>query len=234
MPRLFVPRTSIRDDGVEIGGEELRHLRTLRLAPGDTLTVFDDTGTEYTVRLARIERRTARATIEHRAVVSRESPLELTLVPALLKGPRMDVVIEKATELGVRTIAPMVTARCVAARGHVARWRRIALAAAKQCGRTRVPAIEEPAPLAARLAADWRGLKLIAWEETTERGWDRLPDAVESVVVLLGPEGGFAPDEAARARAAGFEPVSLGGRVLRAETAALVVAALCQRRWGDG
>jgi 16S rRNA (uracil1498-N3)-methyltransferase len=234
VPRLFVPRTAIGDATVEIDGDELRHLRTLRLAPGDTLTVFDDTGVEYTVRLARIDRRTARGTIERRAVVSRESRLELTLVPALLKGPRMDVVIEKATELGVCRIAPMVTARCVAARGHVARWRRIALAAAKQCGRTRVPAIEEPVVLAARLAADWRELKLIAWEETTERGWNRLPEAVESVVVLLGPEGGFAPHEAADARAAGFEPVSLGARVLRAETAAVVAAALCQHRWGDG
>jgi len=234
VPRLFVPRTAVRDDTVEIAGDELRHLRTLRLGPGDTLTVFDDTGAEYTVRLARIDRRTARGTIEGRAVVSRESPLELTLVPALLKGPRMDVVIEKVTELGVCRIAPMVTARCVAVRGHVTRWRRIALAAAKQCGRTQVPAIEEPVVLAARLAADWRGLRLIAWEETTERGWDRLPEAVESVVVLLGPEGGFTPDEAADARAAGFAPVSLGARVLRAETAAVVAAALCQHRWGDG
>jgi 16S rRNA (uracil1498-N3)-methyltransferase len=234
VPRLFVPRTAIREDTVEIGGDELRHLRTLRLASGDTLTVFDDAGIEYTVRLARIDRRTARGTIERRTVVSRESALELTLVPALLKGPRMDVVIEKATELGVCRIAPMVTVRCVAARGHVARWRRIALAAAKQCGRTRVPAVEEPATFAGRLAMDWRGLKLIAWEEAPRGGWDRLPDAVESVVVLLGPEGGFAPDEAAHARAAGFEPVSLGGRVLRAETAAVVAAALCQHRWGDG
>lgn len=234
MARLFVTRTRIRDGAVEIGGDELKHLRTLRLAAGDTLTVFDDTGTEYTVRLERIERRTARGVIEHRAVVSRESPLELTLVPALLKGPRMDLVVEKATELGVRAIAPMVTARSVATRGHVARWRRIALAAAKQCGRTRIPVIDEPAPLAARLATDWGGLRLIAWEEATERGWEQLPAAVTSVVVLLGPEGGFAPDEAARARAAGFEPVSLGGRVLRAETAAVVAAALCQHRWGDG
>jgi 16S rRNA (uracil1498-N3)-methyltransferase len=172
--------------------------------------------------------------IEHSAAVSRESPLAITLGPALLKAPRMDVMIEKATELGVRAIAPMLTVRCVAERGHVARWRRIALAAAKQCGRTQVPVIEEPAPLAARLDAPWTGLRLLAWEEAAARGWDRLPDTATSVAVLLGPEGGFAPDEAVRAQAAGFRPVSLGGRVLRAETAALVVAALCQHRWGDG
>jgi 16S rRNA (uracil1498-N3)-methyltransferase len=146
----------------------------------------------------------------------------------------MDVVVEKATELGVSRLAPMLTERCVAGRGQVARWRRIALAAAKQCGRTRVPEIDDPAPLAERLAASWPGLRLLAWEEATERGWETLPARAEAVAVLLGPEGGFTPAEAAAAQAAGFRPVSLGRRVLRAETAALVTAALCQHRWGDG
>jgi 16S rRNA (uracil1498-N3)-methyltransferase len=186
------------------------------------------------VRLDRVDRRVARGTIQQSVPVSRESGLAVRLLPALLKGPRMDAVIEKATELGVRTIAPVVTARCVAERGHVARWRRIALAAAKQCGRTTTPEIVEPAPLAARLADPGDGLHLIAWEEATERGWDALPTAATAVTVLLGPEGGFAPDEVARARTAGFHPVSLGGRVLRADTAAVVAVALCQHRWGDG
>ena len=108
------------------------------------------------------------------------------------------------------------------------------LAAAKQCGRTTTPDILEPVPLAARIAESGSGLRLIAWEDATERGWNGLPDAVAAVTVLLGPEGGFAADEAARAQAAGFHPVSLGGRVLRADTAAVVVVALCQHRWGDG
>ena len=234
MARLYVPRASVRDGAVEIGGDELRHLRTLRLGPGDALIVFDDSGTEHTVRLERVDRRMARGVIEHSEAVSRESGLTVTLLPALLKGPRMDTVIEKATELGVRAIAPVLTARCVAERGHVARWRRIALSAAKQCGRTATPEIAEPAPLAERLEAAADGLRLVAWEEATEPGWDQLPDAVTAVTVLLGPEGGFAPDEAARAQAAGFHPVSLGGRVLRADTAAVVAVALCQHRWGDG
>jgi 16S rRNA (uracil1498-N3)-methyltransferase len=232
--RLFVPQTAVRAGLVEITGDELRHLRTLRLGPGDALIVFDDTGTEHAVRLDRIDRRVARGVIERSTRVSRESPLTLILVPALLKGPRMDVVIEKATELGVHTIAPMLTARCVAERGHVARWQRIAVAAAKQCGRTQFPVIEEPAPFAERVAAPWNALRLLAWEESTSPGWDALPNTTRAVVVLLGPEGGFAGGEAAEAQAAGFQAVSLGGRVLRAETAALVAAALCQHRWGDG
>jgi 16S rRNA (uracil1498-N3)-methyltransferase len=234
MARLFVHHTAVQGDVVEIGGDEFRHLQTLRLGPGDALVVFDDTGTEYTLRLERIERRLARGHVVRRVSVSRESPLDLVLVPALLKGPRMDVLVEKATELGVRTIAPMVTSRCVAERGHVARWGRIALAAAKQSGRTRVPVIEEPRPLAARLDAPWPGLRLFAWEDTTRPGWDTLPVHVPAVVVLLGPEGGFTTAEATAAEAAQFLPVTLGRRVLRAETAALVAAALCQHRWGDG
>jgi 16S rRNA (uracil1498-N3)-methyltransferase len=234
MARLYVPRVSAEHGTVEIAGDELRHLRTLRLAPGDVLIVFDDTATEHTVRLERVDRRVARGVIERSVAVSRESRLAVTLVPALLKGPRMDAVVEKATELGVRTIAPVLTSRCVPERGHVARWRRIALAAAKQCGRTTTPDILEPVALAARIAESGSGLRLIAWEDATERGWNGLPDAVATVTVLLGPEGGFAADEAARAQAAGFHPVSLGGRVLRADTAAVVVVALCQHRWGDG
>jgi 16S rRNA (uracil1498-N3)-methyltransferase len=234
MIRLFVPSAAVGAGRVQIAGDELRHVRTLRLKPGSELVVFDDTGTEHTIVLETIDRRAARGRVLRSVPVSRESPLDLILAPALLKGPRMDVLVEKATELGVRALAPVVTRHCVASGAHLERWRRIALAAAKQCGRTSIPRIDEPAPIAARLGAPWPGLRLLAWEDATASGWHDLPARAESVVVLLGPEGGFAADEAAAARAAGFHAVSLGRRVLRAETAAIVAAAVCQHRWGDG
>jgi 16S rRNA (uracil1498-N3)-methyltransferase len=234
MPRIFVPHSAIGDGTVEITGDELRHLRTLRLAPGDAITVFDDTGTEHAVQVVTIDRRAAQARVLRSTRVSRESPLDLVLAPAVLKGPRMDVVIEKATEVGVRRLAPVLTARCVATAGHTARWRRIAVAAAKQSGRTAIPAIDEPAPLGERLGERWHGLRLFAWEDATARGWESLPPTAAAAVVLLGPEGGFTAAEADAIREAGFQAVSLGARVLRAETAAIVVAALCQHRWGDG
>lgn len=234
MPRLFVPRDAVRDGRVALSGAELRHLRTLRLGPESELTVFDEAGDEHTVRLESVDRRRALGRIIATTRVDRESPLELVLAPALLKGPRMDVLIEKATELGVRGIAPVVTERCVARRGHAERWRRIALAASKQCGRTTVPRIEDPAPLGARLTAPWPGMRLCAFEGATAPGWDELPDRASAAVVVLGPEGGFTTGEIAAIRAAGFEAVGLGRRILRAETAAIVAAALCQRRWGDG
>jgi 16S rRNA (uracil1498-N3)-methyltransferase len=234
MPRIFVPHSAIGEGTVEITGDELRHLRTLRLAPGDEITVFDDTGTEHAVRLVAIDRRAAQARVLRSTRVSRESALDLVLAPAVLKGPRMDVVVEKATELGVRRLAPVLTARCVATAEHTARWRRIAVAAAKQSGRTEIPAIDEPAPLAERLRGPWPGLRLFAWEDATARGWESLPTGAAAAAVLLGPEGGFTTEEAEAIRQAGFQAVSLGPRVLRAETAAIVAAALCQHRWGDG
>lgn len=179
MPRLYVPHSAIDGGFVEITGDELRHVRTLRLTPGSELTVFDDTGTEHAVQLVALDRRVARGRVLRSTAVSRESPLDLVLAPALLKGPRMDVVVEKATELGVHRIAPVLTMHCVARGSHVSRWNRIALAAAKQCGRTRVPAIDEPAPLAERLAAAWPGLKLFAWEDATERGWNSCPSGLD-------------------------------------------------------
>jgi 16S rRNA (uracil1498-N3)-methyltransferase len=107
------------------------------------------------------------------------------------------------------------------------------VAAAKQSGRTRVPAIDPPAPFAAVVAQPWPGVRLVPWEDEPARRLDELPSRAEAAVALIGPEGGFTPDEAALARAHDFVPLTLGPRVLRAETAAIVVAAECQRRWGD-
>jgi len=165
---------------------------------------------------------------------ARESPLALVLAPALLKGTRMDLVVEKATELGVRRLAPVLTRHAVSRTGHVERWRRIAVAAAKQSGRTRVPDVDAPLPLADVLAAPWPGLRLVPWEGDVEDRVSALPDRAADVVAVVGPEGGLAEDEMALARAHGFTPLTLGPRRLRAETAAIVIAALCQSRWGDG
>jgi len=234
MLRLFLPGVRAGASRVHIAGAELRHLRALRLQPGGRLRVLDDAGGEHDVVLDRIGAREATGRIVSGARPVRESPLELVLAPALLKGAKMDLVVEKATELGVHRLAPMATAHVVGGAAHVERWRRIAVSAAKQSGRTRVPAIDPPAPLAAIVAAPWPGLRLIPWEEETASRLDELPPRTDAVVALVGPEGGFAQDEVALARAHGFVPLTLGPRLLRAETAAMVIAAHCQRRWGDG
>jgi 16S rRNA (uracil1498-N3)-methyltransferase len=232
--RLFVSSAAIAGRRVRISGAELRHLRTLRLGTGDGLVVFDECGREHHVILAQVGTQEAKAEIVDTREPRRESPLDLVLAPALLKGTKMDLVIEKATELGVRRVAPAITRYTIGQRGHVERWRRIALAAAKQSGRTVIPVVDEPAPLAELLASTWPGLRLLAWEDEHATTLAALPTAASAVVVLIGPEGGFHADEVSAARAAGFATVKIAGRVLRAETASIAAVALCQHRWGDG
>jgi 16S rRNA (uracil1498-N3)-methyltransferase len=142
-------------------------------------------------------------------------------------------VIEKATELGVRRVAPIASRYALGQGARIDRWRRIALAAAKQSGRTAVPAIESPVPFGELVRRPWPGLCLLAWEGERDAGFASLPARADAVVIAVGPEGGFADDEVDEARAQGFTTVTLAPRVLRAETAAIIAAALCLHRWGD-
>ena len=233
MLRLFVSSAQVDATRVRITGPELRHLRTLRLGPGAPLAIFDDRGREHDVLLERVTAREAWATIVATHRPERDSPLDLVLAPALLKGTKMDLVVEKATELGVRRIAPVITRYTIARGPHTERWRRIAVAAAKQSGRTRIPVVDAPVPLRGLLRAPWPGLRLIAWEGERTRGLAALPATAAALVMVVGPEGGLATEEIAEAEACGFISVRLAPRVLRAETAALTAVALCQDRWGD-
>src|SRR5262249_2971657 len=164
---------------------------------------------------------------------TRESPLALVLCPALLKGAKMDFVVEKATELGVHRIAPIVTRHGVGRRADVERWRRLVVAAAMQSGRTRVPEIDPPAPFAVRVAEPWPERKILCWEGEDGTRLRDLPARTDAVVLFVGPEGGFAAAEVELARTHGFTTVCLGQRLLRAETAAIAATALAQHRWGD-
>lgn len=235
MLRLYLPAAvPTATAPLHITGAELRHLQTLRLGPGDRLCVLDGDGGEHEAILEQVGARTATARIVASRRPVRESPLALTLAPALLKGAHTDLVVEKATELGVTRIAPVLTRHAVARASHVERWRRIAIAAAKQSGRTTVPTIDDAVPLPALLDAPFDGVRVLPWEaEQTSRLAD-LPAHAAAALVLVGPEGGFATDEVALARARGFVVVSLGPRILRAETAAIAIVAACQQRWGDG
>jgi 16S rRNA (uracil1498-N3)-methyltransferase len=233
MLRLFVARAAFEGPRLRIAGSELRHLRTLRLGPGDRLLVFDEGGEEHEVRLERLGGRMAEAIILGSRRPVRESRLDLVLAPALLKGGKMDLVVEKAVELGVRRIAPFVSRHALGQGARTERWRRIALAAAKQSARTAVPVVDAPVPFDELVRAPWPGLRLLAWEGEHEQPLTRLPDESAAVVIAVGPEGGFAEDEVAAARAHGFVSITLAPRVLRAETAAITAAALCQHRWGD-
>ena len=233
MLRVFVPGVRAAGTRIRIAGAELRHLRAFRLTQGARLVVFDESGEEHEVRLERLGPTAAEAVILSTRRPARESALDLVLAAALLKGAKMDFVVEKATEIGVRRIAPVVCRRVVGQGARTERWRKIAIAAAKQSGRTAVPEVDPPRPLAELVRLPWPGLRLLAWEGEHERPFASLAAEAAAVVVVVGPEGGLAEDEVAEASAHGFTPLSLAPRVLRAETAAIVAATLCQHRWGD-
>lgn len=236
--RLYVPVPLASGAIVPLQGERAHYLRTvLRLKSGVELAVFDGSGGEYAARIGRVEREAICLEIGAHRPTDRESPLETHLGLGIARGERMDFAIQKAVELGVRSITPLFTERCVVRltgdrrRQRWEHWRGIAVAACEQCGRNRPPQIEEPRPLDEWLATA-RGLKIFLDPEAPQ-GLRDLEFAGTEVSLLSGPEGGFGPTERERARAAGFLSLRLGPRILRAETAALAALTAIQAQWGD-
>lgn len=231
--RLFLPPERIAGGRAMLTPEAAHYLRdVLRLGPGARLELFDGAGSAWAAEVEagfeslRVEaRREARPT------------LALWLVVALAKGEKMDWVVQKATELGATALCPFSAERSVVRldreRGgaRAVRWRRIAAEAARQSGRADVPAVAEPASLADALASVPAGFARFVFHP----GGEPLGDgpAVPGVAAVVGPEGGLTAAEVEACEAAGARRVSLGPRVLRAETAALVAAALLQARFGD-
>ena len=232
-----------------LSAEESRHLRdVLRLRAGEEVYVFDGEGREFACAVRETGMRGGTVVLEVRGRAeppSPESPLELTLAVALLKGEKFDLVVQKATELGASRVEPVLTARSdVRPRDardterRVERWRRLALEAAKQSGRARVPTIDSPQTFERLVAREPReGLQRLLFSERGGAGLDSLAAEAAtrpaSVLALVGPEGGWDDEELALARTQGFALVTLGGRTLRAETAAITVCALLQHAFGD-
>lgn len=244
MARFFIAKKNIAGAWGIIAGEEFKHLRrVLRLAPGDSLTLFDDAGEEHAAIIRDVSEDQARVEVLRSYRPERESVLELTLAFALTKGEKMDWVVEKATEIGVHTIIPFVSSRTVPKldegkrQRRRERWQKIALGAVKQCGRTRVPAVLPVADFRSLVGqANPDHLKLFFWEQETARALKQVHASnsdPRAVMVVIGPEGGFSGTEAALAVEHGFQPVHLGRRVLRAETAAIAAVSLAQFLWGD-
>jgi 16S rRNA (uracil1498-N3)-methyltransferase len=241
IPRFFVPAGLAPGQlgaTIELDEAAAHHAtRVLRLAVGDALTLFDGTGGEHAATLVRVDKRGASVRLGAFLPIDRESPLAITLAQGIAANDAMDYAIRKATELGVASIQPLVTARSAplpaGERGdrRLAHWRGVAIAACEQCGRNRVPEV-----LPAQAVTDW----LAAW---TGSGIVFVPDAEHSLAalaqppaplaLLIGPEGGFDPREVRAALTRGFLPARFGPRVLRTETAAAAALAVLQSRWGD-
>ena len=215
-------------------------MKVLRLGSGDSLTVFDGCGGEYDATVARVSRTAVEVDLGVHWTVDRESALSVELGQGICKGDRMDLVVQKATELGVRAIRPVLCERTVVkldpsrAERRIAHWRAIAVHAAQQSGRTRVPDVSGVEYLHTWLSRPEPGPRIVLSPdaEASLADLDR-PAPDEAVRLLVGPEGGLAPRELEHARAAGFAELRLGPRVLRTETAALVALSMLQARWGD-
>ena len=239
--RIFAPPEAFCEGGLHLEGERLRHLRTvLRLGPGDEFSATDGAGFEYRVRVEHLGRDRGRALVLGRTAPLRESTLELVLAQALPKGDRFSFVLEKAAELGVRGIRPLLSERTVAAGGvgaaAAARWRRIIESAVAQSGRTRLPVLHPLCSFEEMIAhPSPPELRLLLWEHATD-GLREVIDssaAPRSVLVAIGPEGSWSEQEVQRARQAGFVAVRFGPRILRTDTAGIAALAVIQSRWGD-
>jgi 16S rRNA (uracil1498-N3)-methyltransferase len=248
--RFFAPPEGFAPDGstVKLAAEEARHLRdVLRLGRGDEVFVFDGEGKEFRCVVEDVGRGDMTLSVSDEVEAARpESTLRLTLAVALLKGEKFDWLVQKATELGVTRIVPVITKladvrlrdEADAAR-RVTRFQRIALEACKQSGRARVPQID--APLAFKELAENSSLSSDGWHVMfAERGGEGLNETIKTlkvrpslVTALVGSEGGWTDEEIAQARDAGWSVVTLGGRTLRAETAAIAVTTLLQHLFGD-
>jgi 16S rRNA (uracil1498-N3)-methyltransferase len=244
MARFFLPRSQIDGRRGRVAGAELEHLRrVLRLRPGDHIIAFDDSGWEHEAVIRALNDEHGELEILSSYQAERESPLAVTLAVGLTKGEKIDYVVEKATELGVQTIAPFVSRYTVPKLDErkivqrVERWQKIALSAAKQCGRTSMPVIRRVSGYRDLISEQLPGeLKLLFWEKEAGQTLKHVhvrEARVQSVVVVIGPEGGFSAEEAEMAREWGYTTVHLGPRVLRAETAAVTALSLVQYLWGD-
>jgi 16S rRNA (uracil1498-N3)-methyltransferase len=242
-PRFLCPQGPTVDD---VGGEyalpdAVAHhaLRVLRLARGDSLTLFTGVGGEFTATLVRADKRVAVARIDGFDPVERESALSVTLAQGIAANDAMDHAVRRSVELGVTAIQPVVTTRSARMpdreRGEkrLAHWRQIVVAACEQCGRNRVPEVRDAMPLDRWLADRTRETAGLVLAPDAPAAISDLPPPNGALDVLIGPEGGFAVAEIAAATRAGLAAVRMGPRVLRAETAALAALATVNALWGD-
>ena len=235
--RLFI-ELAAQGNRLSLDGSNAHYLAdVLRMRVGDGVTAFDGRGQEWRTRIQALNRRHGVLELIEPVPALTESPLELTLVQALVKSEAMDTIVQKATELGVTAIWPAITewsvVRLDAERldRKLAHWQRIARSACEQSGRHRPPEIRGAAKLADCLAALATVDTKIVLDPSAPP--TRLPARAEHAAVVVGPEGGFGPSDEALLDAAGCRRLRLGARVLRADTAAITICALAQQRWGD-
>ena len=261
LTRVFVDGALIPGHIVDLAKETGAHLaKVLRARSGDELVLFNGDGREFAATIEAVRGSRVAASIGAARSIDRESPCKVTLVQCVPRGDRMDFIVQKATELGVVRIVPVLSQRSVVrldasqAASKQAHWRAVAISACEQCGRNRLPQIEAPQPLLNYLgalappdaslgeapgAAGRRSLRLVLEpdgahpESSAAQPVSEFGTALDGAEIAIGPEGGFAPEELEAFQLCGFSRVGLGPRVLRTETAAIAAVVMLQARFGD-
>jgi len=243
LTRVFVHAPLTAGAVLPLPADPAQHLaRVLRAKVGDPLIVFNGQGGEFAATVESLRRNDITVRIGAFDAIERESPLHTTLLQGIARGEKMDQILQKATELGVTRVIPVTTSRsnvrldADAAQRKQQHWQGVVIAACEQCGRNRVPEVAAPLDLARALVAADSSLRLLLApleEAATLQQLLATPGVAQSISMLIGPEGGLAPDEMEMAQRAGFVACRAGARVLRTETAALAVLAALQFAVGD-
>ena len=244
LPRFYIKPLEEGSKNLLIEGEEAHHLQKVRrLKTGELLTAFDGQGNSYKAQITAVLKDKIQARILETRRREGESPLSLHLVQALLRAEKMDWVVQKAVELGVSRLTPLIAGRSIIklAPGDIhpkkERWQKIAREAGKQCGRSSLPVIEPPTPWEQWIKGPFPEYGRFFFYEGEKKKKLKILShkmrGINSVLVALGPEGGWEPREVEALQAEGFLSLSLGPRILRAETAALAAVTLMQHIFGD-
>ena len=237
MRRFFAISEQFTEKNVVLNVDETRHLRdVLRLRVGEKVAVFDGTGREFSAEIETIgKKESILKIIEEIAPKSPESNLNLTLAVAILKGEKFDLVIQKAVELGVSKFVPIITKRCDVklkdADKKLERWRKIILEASKQCGRAKLMEVESPVNFDS-LVKKSNGENFVLFSERNGENFSAIKSSL-NFTAIIGSEGGWEDSEIESAKQNGFQIITLGGRILRAETAVIAISALLQNHFGD-
>ncbi|MBP0599167.1 16S rRNA (uracil(1498)-N(3))-methyltransferase [Herbaspirillum sp. LeCh32-8] len=240
MPRFFCPQALSVGSALALPEHIAHHVQVLRMQPGDNLTLFNGEGGEYTATLSTVEKKRAHAEVKTFSPREAELPYALTLAQALPEGSKMDWIVEKAVELGATAIQPLAAQRCVVrlagerAEKKQAHWQGIVQAAAEQCGRNRLPHLGDLSDFKRWVGQSdlHRRILLSPRGEQALSGWARHHPP-QAVTLMIGPEGGFNPDEEELACAQGALMLTMGPRVLRTETAGMAALTTLNAIWGE-
>lgn len=237
-PRFYEPQQLTENANITLSDDATQHIRVLRLSVGDNITLFNGQGGQALAQLSDVQKRTCQATILSFQATDNESPLHLHLGQVISRGDRMEFVIQKAVELGVNEVTPLISERCgvklnaerMAKKQQ--QWQKIAIAACEQSGRNIIPTIHETQTL-----AEWSACHIDCCKLTlhprAKHSINTLPSDIKHVRLLIGPEGGLSDDEISLTESLNFTETLLGPRILRTETAALTAITALQCRFGD-